>query len=272
MRRVFDAKKAGHAGTLDPLAFGVLPIALGEATKTVPFVMDARKTYRFTITWGSQTNTDDTEGEAIATSDKRPSEDEVADCIPHFLGDIEQTPPQFSAVKINGQAAYKSARKGDEVEIKPRSVYVYRMDLVAHDGASSTLEAEVSKGTYVRAFARDMGKMLGCYGHISCLQRVNVGGLNFEHAVNKEKLDSCLEMGQSPHTFLLPVDVVLDDIPAYAATIKEVNQIKAGMKLTRVHLKEGHMRVVDPNGQIASIVSVDARGDLNVVRNFNLAD
>ena len=161
VKRAFSAKKAGHAGTLDPLASGLLPIALGEATKTVPFVMDGRKAYQFTVAWGSQTETDDTEGRVIATSELRPQEDAIAALLPRFTGTILQTPPKYSAIKIAGERAYDLARDGEEVVLQPRPVEIDALSIVSHDGATTTFEAECGKGTYVRAIARDLGVQLG---------------------------------------------------------------------------------------------------------------
>jgi tRNA pseudouridine55 synthase len=176
IRRIFKAKKGGHAGTLDPLATGVLPIALGEGTKTVPYVLeDGAKSYRFTVSWGQQTSTDDKEGEAIFVSDTRPQEAAVKALLPQFIGKIQQVPPQFSAIKINGERAYDLARQGESVDIATREVDIQELRLVEHDDESSTFETLCGKGTYVRAIARDMGQILGCYGHISALRRTRVG-------------------------------------------------------------------------------------------------
>jgi tRNA pseudouridine55 synthase len=163
VRRVFDAQKAGHAGTLDPLATGVLAVALGEATKTVPYVMDGRKRYRFTVCWGEERDTDDTEGRATQTSDARADEQAIRALLPQFTGTIEQTPPQYSAIKIAGERAYDMARDGEVVPLQPRPVEIHELTLVEHQGdGRSVFEAECGKGTYVRALARDMGRILGC--------------------------------------------------------------------------------------------------------------
>jgi tRNA pseudouridine55 synthase len=176
VKRLYSAKRAGHAGTLDPLASGLLPIALGEATKTVPFVMDGRKIYRFTIRWGEERDTDDGEGRVTAHSDARPAPDQVRALLPRFTGTIEQIPPRYSAVKVDGERAYDLAREGEIVELAPRPVDIHRLDLVeTPDVDHSVLAAECGKGTYVRAIARDMGRALGCYGHVSALRRSGVG-------------------------------------------------------------------------------------------------
>src|SRR5262245_15704879 len=164
VKRLYRAKKAGHAGTLDPLASGILPIALGEATKTVPFVIDGRKAYAFTVAWGAETDTDDAEGKVMAIRDERPSAHEVAVVLPRFTGTILQVPPRFSAIKIEGERAYDLAREGENVELGPRSVTIESLTLVSHAGDRSLFEAECGKGTYVRALARDLGRVLGCLG------------------------------------------------------------------------------------------------------------
>ena len=175
IRWLFDAQKAGHAGTLDPLATGVLPIALGEATKTVPFVTDGEKSYRFTVQWGVGTNTDDAEGEAVKTSDKRPTRSEIEAILGGYIGDIQQAPPAFSAIKIDGKRAYAEARAGKEVVLEPRTVTIDTFELTERpDDNHSVFEVTCGKGTYVRALARDMGRQLGCYGHIQQLRRTYV--------------------------------------------------------------------------------------------------
>ena len=174
VRWLFDAQKAGHAGTLDPLATGVLPIALGEATKTVPYVTDGDKSYRFTVRWGAETNTDDKEGEATETSDVRPERAAIEALLPRFTGAIEQVPPAFSAVKIDGERAYKRAREGEMVEIAARTVEIDAFRLVEHRGEETVFAIDCGKGTYVRALARDMGRALGCFGHIVQLRRTFV--------------------------------------------------------------------------------------------------
>ena len=176
MKRIFNAKKAGHAGTLDPLASGILPIALGEATKTVPFVQDGEKAYRFTVRWGVQTSTDDTEGEPVAQSDTRPDTETVRRALPCFVGTVLQKPPAFSAIKVNGERAYDRARDGEQVDLPPRPVTIHSLDLVDVPSVDEVvLEARCGKGTYVRAIARDLGLMLGCFGHVTALRRTRVG-------------------------------------------------------------------------------------------------
>lgn len=171
---LFNAQKAGHAGTLDPLASGMLPIALGDATKTVPYVMDGRKIYEFTVTWGEERSTDDLEGEVTKSSDQRPSEEAIRALLPAYTGVINQIPPQFSAIKIAGERAYDLARDGETVEIPSREVEVHRLTLLNCEGDKAHFEVECGKGTYVRSLARDFGRDLGCFGHISSLRRTFV--------------------------------------------------------------------------------------------------
>ena len=189
IRWLFDAQKAGHAGTLDPLATGVLPIALGEATKTVPYVTDGEKAYRFTVRWGEATNTDDGEGEIINSSDKRPSKQEIEALLSQFTGEIHQVPPAFSAIKIDGKRAYAEARAGRDVELAARPVSIYQFDLVEMpDEDHAVFEVTCGKGTYVRALARDMGKLLGCYGHVRELRRTFVEPFEEEDSVSLDRL------------------------------------------------------------------------------------
>lgn len=185
---LFKAQKAGHAGTLDPLASGMLPIALGDATKTVPYVMDGRKIYEFTVAWGEERTTDDLEGEVTQTSDTRPTEEAILALLPKYTGVIEQVPPQFSAIKIAGERAYDMARDGETVEIPAREVEIHRLTLLKTEADQAHFEVECGKGTYVRSLARDMGRDLGCYGHIAGLRRTLVAPFGEERMVPLEKL------------------------------------------------------------------------------------
>jgi tRNA pseudouridine55 synthase len=187
---LFQAEKAGHAGTLDPLASGMLPIALGEATKTVPYVQDGAKIYRFTVAWGEERSTDDLEGPVTKSSDLRPSEADVSALLPKYTGVIMQTPPQFSAIKIAGERAYDLARDGATVDIPPREVEIGRLDIVGHSDGHTVFEVECGKGTYVRSLARDMGRDLGCFGHISELRRVEVEPFTPEDFVSIAELEA----------------------------------------------------------------------------------
>lgn len=216
VKRAFNAKKAGHAGTLDPLASGILPIALGEATKTVPFVMDGRKAYRFTVAWGVETDTDDAEGRPVATSDARPERAAVEAALPAFVGAIEQVPPRYSAIKIQGERAYDLARDGETVELVARPVQIDRLEVVGHENGQTVIEAECGKGTYVRALARDLGRMLGCYGHVAALRRTRVGPFTEAEACAVATLS---EQGpEAALAHLRPVETALDAIPGVAVS------------------------------------------------------
>jgi tRNA pseudouridine55 synthase len=233
VKRLFSAKRAGHAGTLDPLASGGLPIALGEATKTVPFVMDGRKRYRFTVRWGEERDTDDTEGQVVKTSEARPTAESIRALLPQFTGIIEQTPPRYSAIKVQGERAYDLARDGEVVELAPRPVEIHRLDLVEQiDNDQSVFEAECGKGTYVRALARDIGRILGCFGHICALRRTLVGPFGENDMILLEQLEALCNRAASGEgslaDALLPVETALDDIPALAVTRADAARLHKG--------------------------------------------
>jgi tRNA pseudouridine55 synthase len=234
VRRAFNAQKAGHAGTLDPLATGILPIALGEATKTVPFLVDADKAYRFTLAWGVTTATYDREGEVIAESDVRPTAAEVEAALPAFVGEISQVPPAYSAIKVDGERAYDLARAGETVELAARIVTVHSARVAeVPDPDHITLEIECGKGTYVRAIARDLAAMLGACGHVSALRRTRVGGFTEQSAVTLELLEDLgYEARQSE--LLLPVETALDDIPELAVTAEDAFRLKQGRAIVLV--------------------------------------
>jgi tRNA pseudouridine55 synthase len=213
LKRLFFAQKVGHAGTLDPLATGILPIAFGEATKTVPFAVDGEKVYRFTVRWGAETTTDDAEGGIVETSAERPTRDAVCDLLPTFTGEIMQVPPAFSAIKIDGQRAYDLARDGEEVVLDPRPVMIQELLLLdVPDADTAVFEARCGKGTYVRALARDMGRALGCRGHVIALRRTRVGPFIEGEAVNIEDLEDAIEAGEDLQPFLRPVEIALTDL------------------------------------------------------------
>ena len=231
VRRLFNAQKAGHAGTLDPLATGVLPIALGEATKTVPFLMDADKTYRFTIAWGTTTASFDREGAVTATSDVRPTGAQIAAALPAFVGEISQVPPHFSAIRVDGERAYDLARDGAVFELQPRTVTVHGADLVeVLDSDHATFEVRCGKGTYVRAIVRDLAAALGACGHVSALRRTRVGGFDESSAITLENLAEMAHRG-GERDALLPVETALDDIPALAVTDEDAFRLKQGRQI-----------------------------------------
>lgn len=233
VKRLFSAKRAGHAGTLDPLASGGLPIALGEATKTVPFVMDGRKRYRFTVCWGEERDTDDTEGRVTQTSDQRPEPDAIRALLPQFTGVISQTPPQYSAIKVQGERAYDMARDGEVVPLQPRPVEIHELVIIEHDVDGRTVfEAECGKGTYVRALARDMGRILGCFGHICALRRTICGPFDESDMIPLEELEGLCNRAASGEgslaDALMPVETALDDIPALAVTRADAAKLHRG--------------------------------------------
>jgi tRNA pseudouridine55 synthase len=221
VKRALSAKKAGHAGTLDPLASGILPIALGEATKTVPFVMEGRKSYLFTVAWGAETNTDDAEGEVVERTGRLPERDAVEALLPRFTGAVEQVPPRFSAIKIQGERAYDLARDGEIVELDARTVEIDRLELVAHENGRSVLEADCGKGTYVRAIARDLGRALGCLGHVAGLRRTRVGPFTEHDAVGIE------DVATDPAA-LRPVESALADLPSIAVSRDMATRLMRG--------------------------------------------
>lgn len=226
IRWLFSAKKGGHAGTLDPLATGVLPIALGEATKTVPFVQDGTKIYQFTLKWGEATSTDDAEGDIIATSDHRPSEDDVLSVLPDFTGEITQVPPAFSAIKIKGERAYDLARAGEKVVVPPRQVFIDRFDLLDHNQAESRFEVECAKGTYVRALARDLAEKLGTKAHVIALHRAQVGPFSDANAVTLQELEDLDLDGRDG--VLQPVVSGLADLQEVQVSADQANKIRLG--------------------------------------------
>jgi tRNA pseudouridine55 synthase len=234
VKRLFDADKVGHAGTLDPLATGVLPIALGEATKTVPFVQDGLKRYRFTVRWGEETNTDDSEGSVVATSDQRPDRAAIEAILPEFVGEIMQRPPSFAAIKVGGERAYDLARSGQAVELDERPVEIDRLEVEAMPDATHTVFlAECGKGTYVRAIARDMGRKLGCFGHVVALRRLAVGPFDEAGAVSLDALIDARETGgaNTLDRFLQPIGVALADLPEIAFHRGDAARIRGGQSV-----------------------------------------
>ena len=228
VRRHLNAEKAGHGGTLDPIATGILPIALGEATKTVSYAMDGEKTYRFTVAWGARTTTDDREGTVVETSAVRPDAEAIRAALPGFLGFVEQIPPQYCALKINGERAYDIAREGEVVDIAPRTVRIDRLELIEMpDADHAVLEVDCGKGTYVRSIARDLAERLGTVGHIRDLRRLRVGSFTLDGAISLDDL-TAMEQGAAVERLLLPIETALDDIPALALTDAEAHRLKHG--------------------------------------------
>lgn len=234
VKRLFGAAKVGHAGTLDPLATGALPIAFGEATKTVSFVQDGRKVYRFTVRWGIETDTDDAEGAIAATSDRRPGRSEIEAALPAFVGEVMQRPPAFSALKVDGERAYDLARSGTPLVLDERPVSIHRLDLVeCPDRDHAVFEAECGKGTYVRALARDLGRRLGTLGHVVALRRLVVGPFDEHRMITLNTLIAAREAGdaQSLDRFLSPIAVALSDLCEVAVGATEAARIGRGQSV-----------------------------------------
>jgi tRNA pseudouridine55 synthase len=278
VKHLFSAKRAGHAGTLDPLASGCLPIALGEATKTVPFVVDSRKAYAFTVRWGEERDTDDAEGRIVNTSERRPERAAIEALLPRFVGTIEQVPPRFSAVKIAGERAYDLAREGAAVEIAARQVTINRLDLLdGTDADHAGFAAECGKGTYVRALARDLGRELGVFGHVCALRRTRVGPFAEEDVISLERLESLCHRAAAGEghlaDMLLPIETALDDIPALAVSPADAARLHRGqavlMRGRDASVFRGIVQVAS-SGALVAIAEVD-RGEIVPKRVFNLA-
>jgi tRNA pseudouridine55 synthase len=277
VKRLFQCKRAGHAGTLDPLASGCLPIALGEATKTVPFVMDGRKAYRFTVRWGEERDTDDADGQVTATSGERPARAAIEALLPRYTGLIAQVPPRFSAIKVDGERAYDLARDGEAVELEARPVEVHGLTLVnAPDADHAEFQAECGKGTYVRSLARDLGRALGCYGHIRALRREAVGPLGEDAMISLEELTSLCHRAAAGEASLadalLPVETALDDIPALAVSQADAARLQRGQAVLLRGRDAPIFRgtvYVTASGQLVALAEVD-RGEIVPKRVFNL--
>ncbi|HEY5290428.1 MAG TPA: tRNA pseudouridine(55) synthase TruB [Caulobacteraceae bacterium] len=260
VRRAFNAQKAGHAGTLDPLADGVLPIALGEATKTVPFLMNGDKAYRFTIRWGVETATFDEEGAVTATSDVRPSPAAIADALGEFIGEIDQVPPAFSAVKVGGERAYDLAREGIAVELAARKVFIHDARLTGSpDADHAIVEIACGKGTYVRALVRDLAERLGAHAHVSQLRRTRVGSFDEAAAITLERLEELCHRG-APLEALLPVETALDDIPELAVTAEDAFRLTQGRSIVLLPRQVETLRA-----RLDASRTVSARHGANIV-------
>ena len=235
VRRLYNAQKAGHAGTLDPLATGILPLALGEATKTVQFAVDGEKAYRFAVRWGGETTTDDAEGPISRSSDKRPTIAEIEAVLPHYIGAIMQTPPQFSAIKIDGNRAYDLARGGETVELEPREVVIDALRVTdMPDDSTTVFEAECGRGTYVRALARDIGRDLGCFGHVIELRRTRVGPFHEDDSITLEELDEAARLddgGAALADALLGVEAALADLTQISVSQDDASRIMRGQSI-----------------------------------------
>lgn len=278
VRRLTGAAKVGHAGTLDPMATGVLPMALGEATKIVSYLMDGAKAYRFTVRWGEQRDTDDAEGEVVATSDARPAKEQILAVLGNFIGDIEQVPPVFSAIKIEGKRAYALARADQAPEMKPRTIHIEDLKLLSVvDADHAEFEAVSGKGAYMRSLARDLGTALGTVGHIVQLRRIAVGPFDEKQAISLDKLES-LRHSAPLSEHLLPVETVLDDIPALALTETEARKLNQGQAIpvlpvaSRSPLKnigQGDVVRVMAEGRLVALAKING-GEIRPFRVMNL--
>jgi tRNA pseudouridine55 synthase len=259
--------KVGHGGTLDPLASGVLPIALGEATKVAGRMLDASKEYAFTLRFGEETDTLDGEGKVIATSHVLPTAEQVQEILPGFTGEISQVPPAYSALKIGGKAAYARARSGEEVQLKPRDVTIGELRLISQSGNEASLIAKVSKGTYIRSLARDIAQALGTVGHVSYLRRTRAGPFGLDKAVSLDFLTEIAKARQLTRA-VLPLEAALDDIPALPVTPDQAQLLRHGQKLVGFPAQPG-LCMATLEGTPVALVEASADG-LRVVRGFNL--
>jgi tRNA pseudouridine55 synthase len=278
VKRILGAAKVGHGGTLDPLATGILPIALGEATKTVAYVMDGTKTYCWQVRWGQSTTTDDREGEVVETSDLRPDQTAIEAALKAFTGEIQQVPPIFSAIKVDGERAYDLARAGEEVELKSRTVRIDGFTLLGMpDADHADFQVVCGKGTYIRSLARDLSHALGTVGHISVLRRTACGPFTEGNSISLETLEE-LGQGPGPRTYLLPVETALDDIPALALTAAEARRLQCGNPVPLRHATAGTPEAIPgegtlcramDGGRMVALARIE-HGDIRPVRVMNL--
>ncbi len=262
-----DLPKVGHGGTLDPLATGVLPIAVGEATKLAGRMLDSDKVYDFTVRFGSQTDTLDLEGQVVAQSDVRPSRAEVEAVLPRFTGPIDQVPPAYSALKVDGERAYDLARKGEEVTLASRAVTIRSLTLRESTADSATLTAHVSKGTYIRSLARDIAQALGTVGHVTMLRRIKAGPFTLESAISLDKLAEAAK-GRTLEHCLLPLRAGLDDIPALSLTPDQAGALRQGRALIGIAANDGQHFALEGETPVALVEVLD--GIVRVIRGFNL--
>lgn len=269
VKGLLGAAKAGHAGTLDPLASGVLPVGLGEATKAMPFIVDSSKDYEFEIQWGQSRDTDDREGAVIARSDKTPDLTAIDAALPGFTGRIQQVPPTYSAIKTAGRRAYAVARAGGVPELAPRTVEIHRLERIGHDPEArrTRLFMRCGKGTYVRSLARDLGHVLQSCAYVAYLRRLRVGPFCAEHAISLEKL-AALRQDNAARRAVLPVMTALDDIPALAVTRAEADRLKSGQCLRIPTARTGTVCVT--SGDVPVAVAEARQGLVKPVRVFNL--
>ena len=269
VKRIFNAQKVGHGGTLDPLATGILPIGLGEATKTMPYIVDATKEYEFTVKWGSATDSDDCEGEFIHTGGKIPAKDEILAILHDFTGPIEQVPPAYSAIKVDGKRAYALARAGEDVQLKSRTVEIQSLNMIDGDSGtgSSSFHVVCGKGTYVRSLGRDIALKLGTFGHISALRRTRVGPFDLKGAISLELLEDLSHSARAAG-LLQPITTALDDIPALAVTAPEATDIQMGRSIQNPKAKQGICVLMNGTQPVAI---AEAKADvIQPLRVFNM--
>jgi tRNA pseudouridine55 synthase len=276
VRRLFDARKAGHAGTLDPLATGVLPIALGEATKTVSYAMEGKKHYRFTVRWGAEMDTDDCEGRAVASSELRPDPARIEAMLPRYIGEILQAPPAYSAIKIDGERAYAMARAGEAVELEARPVVIDALELhAAPDRDTAIFEAQCGKGTYVRALARDIGRALGCYGHVTALRRTAVGAFDEAGCITLDRLrETEAGSGAGLDAMLLPIVAALQELVPLNVAQSDAARLLSGQAILirgrDAPIHRGAAYAVC-KGNLVAVGQIE-RGELRPVRVFNFSE
>lgn len=261
--------KVGHGGTLDPLATGVLPLAVGEATKLAGRMLDASKVYVFSLIYGTETDTLDGEGDPVAHSDVRPSPQDVMAVLPRFTGAMAQLPPAFSALKLGGVRAYDLARAGKEVALAPRDITIHTLELVAADAQQATLRAHVSKGTYIRSLARDLAHALGTRGHVGLLRREKAGPFRLDQAISLDKLNE-IGKGAPLEQIFLPVEAGLDDIPALDLNPEQARATRQGRVLSGLPHDDG-LYWARASGVLVALIQLTA-GTVRIVRGFNLAD
>jgi tRNA pseudouridine55 synthase len=269
VKQLLRPQKIGHAGTLDPLASGVLPLALGEATKTVSYMMDTEKSYGFTVTFGEERDTDDSAGAVTFTAADRPKKEDILHLLHEFTGEIEQTPPLYSAIKLAGRRAYAMAREGEAVALKSRQVRVHALELTGYGGDSASFLCRCGKGTYIRSIARDMGRKLGCYGYISALRRLTVGNFDENHAISLEVLAKMVHNTETD--FLWPVESALDDILAWDIGPDQAAELRMGRSIHLPSTAEaaGITVLARCEGKAVAICDL-SQGSVKPVRVFNL--
>ena len=268
LRRVFCPQKIGHGGTLDPLATGILPIAMGEATKTVPYLMDATKDYDFSIRWGAETDTDDTEGKVTVTSDYRPDVQDINNVLDQFRGRIMQVPPKYSAIKLEGQRAYDLARQNKEVELASRPIDIHALEMLSHDGNETRFLATTGKGAYSRSLGRDIARTLGGAAHISTLRRSRVGPFDEKKAISLDFLEGITHSAALMKT-LLPLESALDDIPGLILSDDEAERLQRGQQIDVISMPDNQTRLGTYQGVPVALIRCE-QGKGQPIRVFNL--